>query len=99
MPHQTTLTDDQRPPVSPTNPLVGLEQTVLKMWLESPELAEAYKNQPASRSALERAARARVEQARVQELQLRAEGMSLEEAQSISRPPMWTPPTLPKTTT
>ena len=99
MTDQTTLTDGQRPPVSPTSPLVGLEQTVLSMWLESPHLAEAYKSQPASRSALERAARARVEQARVQELQLRAEGLSLEEAQSISRPPMWTPPTLHPTTT
>jgi hypothetical protein len=82
--------------VTPDNPLVGLEVQVLQAWLEnSPTLAKAYKDNPKHRKALEQLARDRVEEARVKELQMRASGASLEEAHAESRPPMWTPPTVP----
>jgi hypothetical protein len=84
---------DQPDPVTPDNPLVGLETQVLQVWLQaSPALERAYQHPP-NRPVLENAVRAAVEQARVAELKYRAEGSTLEQAQELTRPAMWTPPT------
>ena len=84
--------------MSPENPLVGLETSVLRNWLEnSPSLRRRYDQNPAQRLDLENAVRVRVDQAYADELELRAQGMSQHEAQEFTRPSMWTPPTWPPT--
>lgn len=87
------------PPVSPTHPLVGLELQVLQTWLENSRPLRASYRTPEGCRHLESAAREAVESARAEELRLRGQGASLEEAQSLTRPAMWTPPTLPPPTT
>ena len=80
-------------PVTPENPLVGLEALVLKTWLEnSSRLRQAYRVSLANRRDIENAVRLRVADALDQEVVLRAQSMTLEEAQSLTRPAMWTPP-------
>jgi hypothetical protein len=83
-------------PVTPSNPLVGIELLVLKAWLESsPRLRQAYHSSPRKKHGLESAVRAVVEEQRVAELKARASGLTLEQAQELTKPAMWTPPTWP----
>lgn len=83
-------------PVSPDNPLAGLEFTVLETWLRcSPRLRAAYRRNGSNRRLLENAARLSVWEALTQELAYRAEGWTLEQAQELTRPAMWTPPRWP----
>ena len=85
---------DPPEPVTPENPLSGLEIDVLRNWLEnSPPLQKRYVASPANRSNLENAARLAVRAAWEQEMQLRANGLTLDQAREHTRPPMWTPPT------
>lgn len=97
-PSNVLWTEGQQPePVTPENPLVGLETTVLKNWLEnSPELQGQYQASPENRLDLENAVRLSVESAFGKELQLRAQGLTPEQAEEETRPAMWTPPTWPK---
>lgn len=87
---------DQPEPVTPENPLVGIEELVLKAWLESsPRLQKAYRLSPRNKHALENLVRVRVEEERVAALHLRAQGMTFEQAEEVTKPAMWTPPTWP----
>ena len=80
-------------PVTAENPLVGLETLVLNTWLENDaRLRKACRASVANRRDIENAVRLSVATALDEELVLRAQGMSVEEAQSITRPAMWTPP-------
>ncbi len=98
---------DQRPtiewdeipePVSPTAPFEGLETKVLRIWLEtSPSVRKAHKN-PTSSNQVENAVRLAVHAALLEELTLRSQGMTPEDARELTRPAMWTPPTWPTTT-
>jgi hypothetical protein len=95
----TVLYDPNAPPelVTPENPLVGLETRVLKTWLEnSTQLQKRYRQSPANRLDLENEVRRRVNLAFGQELVLRAQGKTPEEAEEFTRPPMWTPPIWPQ---
>lgn len=84
-------------PVTASNPLVGLEVLVLTAWLEnSPRLRTAVSTSPRNQHALESAVRAAVEEQRVAELQLRAAGLPQHEAEALTAPAMWTPPTWPR---
>lgn len=79
-------------PVTPENPLVGLETLVLRTWLEtSSQLRKAYSKSAAHRGDIENAVRLRVASTLGQELVLRAQGMAQEEAESLTRPEMWAP--------
>jgi hypothetical protein len=83
-------------PVTPDNPLGGLETLVLRTWLDnSPMLKKAYRVSLSNRADVENAVRLSVAAALDQELVLRAQGMSQEEAESLTRPAMWTPPAWP----
>ena len=84
-------------PVSPENPLVGLEVLVLKAWLENSRRLRRAAQQPFNRHRIESAVRGAVEAQRVAELQARAAGLSLEQAKDLTAPAMWTPPTWPLT--
>ncbi len=92
-------TEGDRPdPVTPENPLEGLELQVLQTWLRnSRELWTAYQV-PANRKATEEAVREAVDQQRVQELTYRAEGLTFDQARELTTPRMWTPPTWPSLT-
>jgi hypothetical protein len=80
--------------VDSKNPLVGLETRVLQVWLEnSPSLRRQYARSPAHRLDVENAVRVSVATAFGQELELRARGLSQEQAEEFTRPAMWTPPT------
>ena len=86
--------DQQPDPVTPENPLVGLETLVLKMWLQSsPRLERQYQRSSAHRNDLENAVRLRVDATFKQELELRSQGMAQNEAEEFTRPAMWAPPT------
>jgi hypothetical protein len=89
------FTEGQKPkPVSVRNPLVGLEEQVLDVWLRnSPSLRVRYRKSAQHRDNIENAARLAVWEAFAQELDLRSQGLSPEEAQEFTRPAMWTPPT------
>jgi hypothetical protein len=79
--------------VSQDDPLVGLETRVLTVWLEnSPSLRRLYGSGQPGREDVENAVRPAVHQAHYQELSLRAQGMTIEQAQEFTRPAMWTPP-------
>jgi len=101
MPSKTIWTEGQpSEPVTPENPLVGLEMRVLRSWLEnSPSNRRQYLRGPAYRRDLENAVRQRVDQTFAEELQLRAQGKTQAEAEEFTRPSMWTPPTWPTTPT
>jgi hypothetical protein len=87
---------DQPEPVSQT-PLEGLEIRVLKVWREnSPRLKRAHQN-PTYREAVEQLLRQAVFDQGVAELKLRASGLSIEEAEDLTEPAMWTPPRWPST--
>jgi hypothetical protein len=89
---------ESSPPVSPDNPLVGLETRVLRMWLDqSPTLARLYRKSPQHQNDLENAVRLKVDQTLAEELQLRAQGLSAPDARELTRPSMWIPPTWPTT--
>jgi hypothetical protein len=89
-----TIPNDPPEPVTPENPLVGLETLVLKTWLEnSPSLRRQYNRSLANRLDVENAVRLRVEATFQQELELRCDGMTQEQAEEFTRPAMWTPPT------
>jgi hypothetical protein len=91
---------DPPEPVTANNPLVGLETLVLKAWLESsPRLQKAYHQSGRNRHVLESLVRHKVEAQRVAELKARANGLSLEAAQALTKPAMWIPPTWPTTST
>jgi len=93
-----TVYDPNSPPeeVTPENPLFGLETRVLKTWLEnSPSLRRHYHQSPEKKLDLENAVRQSVNLAFGQELLLRAQGKTQEEAEEQTRPLMWTPPTWP----
>jgi len=96
-PSSVVSTEGQQPePVTSESPLVGLETLVLKTWLEnSPDLRKRYRQSPANRSDLENAVRLKVDQTFQDELNLRADGMTQEQAEEFTRPAMWTPPTWP----
>jgi hypothetical protein len=84
------------PLVNPQHPLAGLEQQVLLRWLEaSDRLNRAYRRNPKNRHDLETAARWAVWEAFAQELNLRSQGLTIEQAMEQTRPTMWTPPTWP----
>jgi hypothetical protein len=84
--------EDQSEPVTPDNPLVGLETEVLKVWLEnSPALTRLHKTDPLR---VETAVRQAVDAALDQELMLRAQGLPIHEAQEQTRPVIWKPPKL-----
>ena len=93
-PPNTVWTSEQRPkPVTPENPLAGLETSVLKIWLaNSRRLKKAYQASDANRQRIESEVRESVETAYRQELLMRAQGLSQEEAEEFTRPAMWTPP-------
>lgn len=93
-PRPIVYRDGDRPPaVNKAHPLVGLEQRVLIRWLESsPRLKAAYLQNPRNQHDLETAARAAVHEAFARELELRSQGMTLEQAMEQTRPAMWTPP-------
>jgi len=85
-------------PVTTSNPLAGIEVTVLKAWLESsPRLRKAYYQSPKNRHVLESLVWEKVEEQRVAELKARASGLTLEQAEERTKPAMWTPPTWPTT--
>ena len=87
---------DSPPPVDERNPLGPLERRVLNNWLEnSQEYRAAYQKNPAAAKVIEQAVRLAVHEALVQELHLEADGMNRLEAQELTRPAMWTPPTMP----
>ena len=87
---------DRPEPVSPEDPLSGMEVVVLQNWLEnSPDLRRRYQQSPTQRLDIENAARLAYFAAWSQALQLRASGLTLEEAQEHTRPALWTPPTWP----
>ena len=76
--------------------MVGLETLVLKTWLEnSRSLRRHYNQSPEKKLDLENEVRRRVNLALGQELELRAEAKTREEAREFTRPAMWTPPTWP----
>jgi diguanylate cyclase (GGDEF)-like protein len=67
-------------------------------WLEnSPILERQYQQSPQTEATSKTLVRLRVHQAFAEELQLRAQGWTVEQAQEVTRPPMWTPPTWPLT--
>ena len=94
-PSNLVWTEGQSPnPVTPEHPLVGLETLVLQTWLDnSPPLRQQYEASPANRVSLENAVRGRVEATFAEELKLRTQGLSQEQAEEFTRPAMWTPPT------
>jgi hypothetical protein len=87
---------DQPDPVTPQDPLQGFELRVLRTWLEnSPYLRALYRRgRPAQTLALQNAARRAVFNQGVQQLGLRADGLSVHEAQEKTAPALWTPPTV-----
>ena len=86
---------DSLPPVSPRHPLLPLESRVLQVWLDnSPRFRAAYSD-PLNRLALENAVRERVQAAWLEQMHHRAAGRSPEEAEDLTAPAMWTPPTWP----
>jgi hypothetical protein len=87
---------DQPDPVTPQDRLQGFELRVLRTWLEnSPDLRALYQHgRPAQRLALQSAAGKAVFNQGVQELGLRADGLSVHEAQEKTAPALWTPPTV-----
>src|SRR6266571_1835432 len=91
---------DPIPPVTPSDPLVGYETLVLKVWLESsPRLRKAYYQSARNRHVLENLVRQRVWEQALAELKVRASGLTLEQAEELTKPAMWTPPTWPTTPT
>jgi hypothetical protein len=87
---------DPPEPVTPSNPLVGLELQVLKVWLEnSPKLRKAYHLSERNKRVIQNAVRQAVERQRGEELGHRADGLSFDQAQELTNPAMWTPPTWP----
>lgn len=87
---------DPPEPVTPDNPLIGIETKVLKAWLESsPRLRKAYYQNKTNRHGLESLVRAKVEEQRVAELKLRAQGLTFEQAQELTKAAMWAPPRWP----
>jgi hypothetical protein len=100
-PDSQRLTVNQRSArVSKKNPLVGLESIVLRTWLDnSPQLQRLYDESPEHRTSLQNAVRARVDHTFAEELRLRAQGLSHEQAEEFTRPSMWAPPTWPRTPT
>jgi hypothetical protein len=89
-PNRVSWTDSDRPtPVSSANPLVGLETSVLKTWLgNSRPLRQAHASNPTNRLLIESAVRQAVFDPHVAEMKYRAEGLSLEQAQELTRPSM-----------
>src|SRR5438874_11433974 len=86
---------DHPDPVTPENPLVGLETLVLKVWLENSRvLRKAYRLVP-NRTVIENAAREAVFNAIVSEMRYQAQGLTFEQAQELTRPAMWTAPIWP----
>jgi hypothetical protein len=68
---------DEPEPVTPDNPLAGIEVLVLKAWLESsPRLRKAYDKSPQNKHVLESAVRGRVFEEWEASLKLRAEGLT-----------------------
>lgn len=94
-PKQVVWTEGEVPtPVTPEHPLVGLETRVLQTWLEnSPALKAQYEASPRNRASLENAVRLKLGETFAEELKLRAQGMTQEQAEEFTRPAMWTPPT------
>lgn len=87
---------DKPEPVTPFNPLVGIEVQVLKVWLEnSTRLKKAYHCSPRNKRAIENLVRTRVHEEFLAALHLRARGMTVEQAEEVTKPVMWTPPTWP----
>lgn len=88
-------TDDQLDPVSPAHPLLPMELKVLEHWkAESPALVKAHRD-PKQRLKLETLVRLKVHQALKDELTLRANGATMDEAMELTHPAMWTPPLAP----
>lgn len=84
---------DEPDPVTPEDPLEGIEVRVLKVWLaNSPALRKTYKGTPKARLEVEKAVRLAVFRAHIESLTLRAQGKTWYEAEEITAPPMWTPP-------
>ena len=71
-------------------PLGGLELTVLRVWKEnSPNARSAYRQ---NSRHVEQAVRDSVYRALLEELRLRAQGMTPGQAQELTRPEMWKAP-------
>jgi hypothetical protein len=72
---------------------VGLEERVLENWLaNSPGLKRQHQSK-AGRKQVENAVRTAVFGALVANLDLRAQGLPIEQAMELTQPAMWTPPT------
>ena len=82
---------DEPEPVTPRTPLTGLELDVLRVWTETSRFVQ--KALKTNRPAIETLVRRRVFDAMTQELQLRADGLEVHEAEERTRPEMWAPPT------
>ena len=87
--------NSQSEPVSPEHPLLPIERQVLAVWKqERPSLAKAHAD-PKQRHKLETMVRLAVDEMIGMYQQLRADGMTVEQAMEIAQPPMWTPPPPP----
>lgn len=85
---------DQPEPVTSEHPLQGLETEVLRVWKQTPAVSKAHQQHPVR---VESAVRRAVFDALAQELKYRAQGMTQEEAQELTRPAMWLAPAFPTT--
>lgn len=85
---------DNPEPVTPENPLEGLETEVLKVWSQTPAVKKAHQQNP---QMVETAVRQAVFDALAEEARLRADGKAPHEAQEFTRPAMWKAPTFPTT--